>query len=88
MINDKLVWYLESNNILTDIQCGFRKHKSTLYHLVRLESFIRDHAFLINRLCLYSWTLKRHTAQLGNMEYLKIYTKWDNVKRVYVLVYF
>ena len=45
MINDRLVWYLESNNILTDIQCGFRKRKSTLDHLVRLESFIRD-AFL------------------------------------------
>ena len=45
MINDRLVWYLEDNNILADIQCGFRKRKSTLDHLVRLESFIRD-AFL------------------------------------------
>ena len=45
MINDRLVWYLENNKILTDIQCGFRKRKSTLDHLVRLESFIRD-AFL------------------------------------------
>ena len=45
MINDRLVWYLENNKILTDIQCRFRKRKSTLDHLVRLESFIRD-AFL------------------------------------------
>ena len=45
MINERLVWYLENNNILTDIHCGFRKRKSTLDHLVRLESFIRD-AFL------------------------------------------
>ena len=45
MINDRLVWYLENNDILTDIQCGFRKHRSTIDHLVRLESFIRD-AFL------------------------------------------
>ena len=45
MINDRLVWYLENNKILTDIQCGFRKRKSTLDHLVRLETFIRD-AFL------------------------------------------
>ena len=42
MINDRLVWYLEYNNILTDIQCGFRKRKSTVDHLVRLESYIRD----------------------------------------------
>ena len=27
MINDRLIWYLEHNNILTDIQCGFRKRK-------------------------------------------------------------
>ena len=45
MINDRFVWYLESNNIFTNIQCGFRKRRSTLDHLVRLESFIRD-AFL------------------------------------------
>ena len=45
MINDRLIWFLEHNNILTDIQCGFRKRKSTVDHLVRLESFIRD-AFL------------------------------------------
>ena len=45
MINDRLVWYLEHNNILTEIQCGFRNSKSTVDHLVRLESFIRD-AFL------------------------------------------
>ena len=45
MINDRLVWFLENNKILTDIQCGFRKRKSTIDHLVRLETFIRD-AFL------------------------------------------
>ena len=42
MINDRLVWYLETNNLLTDIQCGFRKHHSTTDHLIRLESFNRD----------------------------------------------
>ena len=41
----RLIWYFEHNKILTDIQCGFRKRKSTVDHLVRLESFIRD-AFL------------------------------------------
>ena len=42
MINDRLVWFLENNNILNDIQCGFRKRKSTIDHVVRLESFIRN----------------------------------------------
>jgi len=42
MVNDRLVWFLETNNLLTDIQCGFRKQRSTIDHLVRLESFIRN----------------------------------------------
>ena len=46
MINDRLVWFLESNNLISGNQAGFRKHYSTNDHLVRLESFIRD-AFII-----------------------------------------
>jgi hypothetical protein len=42
MINNRLVWFLESQNLLADIQCGFRSQTSTLDHLVKLESFIRD----------------------------------------------
>ena len=37
-----MVWYLESNNILTEYQSGFRKHRSTADQLVRLESYIRE----------------------------------------------
>ena len=42
MINRRLVWYLESNNIISEFQSGFRNHRSTNDHLVRLESFIRE----------------------------------------------
>jgi len=45
MINDRLVWFLESNNIITDLQCGYRHQRSTTDHLVRFETFIRE-AFL------------------------------------------
>ncbi|OOZ43399.1 hypothetical protein BOW38_12435 [Solemya velum gill symbiont] len=45
MINDRLVWFLESNNLLTNLQCGFRQGCSTIDHLVQLEIYIRD-AFL------------------------------------------
>ena len=41
MINKRLVWFLESN-ILSNIKCGFRKNRSTIDHLVRLETVIRD----------------------------------------------
>ena len=42
MINNRLVWFLESNNLVTNFQSGFRTNRSTNDHLVRLESFIRD----------------------------------------------
>ena len=42
MINDRLTWFLESNNITTNFQSGFRYQRGTNDHLVRLETFIRE----------------------------------------------
>ena len=42
MINKRLIWYLESNNLLSRYQSGFRAGRSTNDNLVRLETFIRD----------------------------------------------
>ena len=42
MINVILVWYLESNNLISPVQSGFRSERSTNDNLVRLETFIRD----------------------------------------------
>ena len=42
MINKRLVWYLESNSLITKLQSGFRAERSTNDNLVRLETFIRD----------------------------------------------
>ena len=42
MINKRLVWYLESNNLITKFHSGFRAERSTSDNLVRLESFILD----------------------------------------------
>ena len=33
MNNKRLVWFLESNNIVSNIQCGFRKTRSSLITL-------------------------------------------------------
>ena len=42
MINNRLVWYLESNNLISENQAGFPKNHSPTDHLVGLEFFIRD----------------------------------------------
>ena len=47
IVTDRLVWFLESNQHITEYQSRFRHHRSTLDHLVRLETYVRD-AF-INR---------------------------------------
>ena len=41
MINDRLVWSLEKNKLLSSVRCGFRKRRSTTDHLVHLETFVR-----------------------------------------------
>ena len=47
MVNDRLVWFLEKNNLIVDVQSGFRRQRGTIDHLVRFETFVRE-AF-INR---------------------------------------
>ena len=42
MINTRLVWYLESNNLISPVQSGFRSERSTNDNLITLETFIRD----------------------------------------------
>ncbi|GFO23726.1 Pol-like protein [Plakobranchus ocellatus] len=41
MVNDRLVHVLESRNLLSNVQCDFRKDHSTLDHLVRLETITK-----------------------------------------------
>ena len=42
MINNRLVWFLESSLLITEAQSGFRKTRSTMDHLVRFETFVRE----------------------------------------------
>ena len=42
LIQKRLAWFLEINESLSPLQSGYRKNRSTLDHLTRLESFIRD----------------------------------------------
>ena len=42
MINTRLVWYLESRNLLSPHQYGFRKNRSTLDPLLKLSNQIQQ----------------------------------------------
>ena len=51
MVNNRLVWFLEKNKLLSKFQCGFRKERSTTDHLIRLETYIRE-AFQAGEQCV------------------------------------
>ena len=42
MVNTRLVWFWERNNLIVDVQSGFRRQRGTVDHLVRFETFIRE----------------------------------------------
>ena len=42
MVNSRLMRGLESKGLLALEQCGLRKGRSTAYHLVRFNSYIRN----------------------------------------------
>jgi len=46
MIDTRLVWYLEKLKLITPVQSGFRKQRSTTDQLVHLETFVREEAFV------------------------------------------
>lgn len=51
IINKRLMYFLEKQNILDKNQCGFRSCHSTVDHLVRLETTIRE-AFVNKQHCV------------------------------------
>ena len=51
MVTRRLSWFLEDRQMLSPLQCGFRKGRSTADHLIRLESEVRK-GFFYNRYTL------------------------------------
>ena len=70
MVNDRLVWVLESKNLISKFQCGFRKDHSTLEYLVRFEHFVRE-AFAARKkvLAVFFYLEKAYMIPHGNIEF-------------------
>lgn len=60
IINRRLIWFLEKNNILASEQCGFRRNRSTTDNIVSLESEI--HKAFINKQKLIAISLDLEKA--------------------------
>src|SRR5688572_5362169 len=42
VVNARLVYYLETNGIISNVQSGFRRQRYTTDQLVRLETWVRE----------------------------------------------
>ena len=51
IVQKRLEWFVESNNILSKSQCGFRRGLSIIDVLLRLEDIIRS-SLLSREICL------------------------------------
>ena len=58
-INARLMWSLESQGLLSEKQCGFRKNHSMLDHLVHFETFIRNAFFKKEHVLTIFFDLKK-----------------------------
>ena len=73
MVYERLMWQLDMLGALSSFQCGFRKNRSTVDHLIRLETYIRS-AFL-NKEHVVVVVLfdieKAYDTTLGNMVFYR-----------------
>ena len=68
MINLRLIWFLESNNLLSNLQTGFRAKRSTIDQIFRIETLIREAFIKKEHLVAVLFDLEKP----GHMAYSKI----------------
>ena len=70
MISAHLIWSLESQGLLLEKHCGFRKNYSTLDHLIHFETFVnKKHVLTIFDLEMAYNTTWKHSilVDLGDL---------------------
>ena len=70
MVSARLSWFLESNSFFTNAQCGFRKHRSAVDHLIALDTEARA-----------SFKLRKHLGAV----FFDIEAAYDTVPRRRIL---
>ena len=68
MVNDRLAWFLETNGILTEYQSGFRKNRSTIDQIIRLESAVRETFIKQEHMMpLFKSKFRQFAVKIGNL---------------------
>jgi hypothetical protein len=71
MVHHRLHWYLEMNHLLSELQSGFHRGRSTTDQLVRHESFSARCLFVANIPLLCFSILRKPTIPPGNTVYFR-----------------
>ena len=70
MVNVRLSWFLERHRVFTNAQCGFRKHRSAVDHILVLDTEVRA-----------SFIQKKHLGAI----FFDIEAAYDTVSRLGIL---
>ena len=76
MINRRLMWTLETRNLLTNVQCGFRHHRSTFDHLVSLATAISNSFVLRQHLVAVFFDIEKAYDTTWRYGILKTLHSW------------
>ena len=67
MVNTRLVYYLESNYLISNLQSGFRKQSRTVDQLIRLETRVREGFINREHVVAIFFDLEKLMTQQGSM---------------------
>jgi hypothetical protein len=74
MVNRRLVWALESRNLISGAQCVFRHHRSAIGHFVNSEHHMQTRFCYASILSLFSSTWRRLTAPSDGIAFFETHT--------------
>ena len=75
MVNNRLVYFLEQNGILSVLQSGFRKQRSTTEQLIRLDTWVRERLANGEHVVATFFDLRRRMIRHGNMAFSQTFSR-------------
>jgi hypothetical protein len=77
MVNRHHVWILESRNLLSNAQYGFRRHRSTTDHLANLEYHVQNSFLLLQHLVAVFFDLEKAYDTIWRYGILRTLHRWN-----------
>ena len=59
MVNARLIWYLETNKLITEYQSGLRSQRSPIDHLIQFKTFTGEVSIKKEHLVVVIFNLKK-----------------------------